>query len=295
MTLTDMTDADVAAMFGPKLDALAVLHRMTLAFPVSRFVVFSSISGLLGSRWLAHYAATTTFLDAFVHARRTAGLPATTVNWGLWKSLADHQDSAERQVTAESGLIPMDDRIAIDALTSVTGPRTPARAIVVDADWELLGAAYRTRTALHIVDEGMPAAGDGTDRGAITEGDTAFRRELRDADPSVRLSLLADRVADLVAKVMGLTSPAELDRSAGFFQFGMDSLMSVTLQRALSESLGELLPTSVVFDHPTVDALTDHLAATLPETAGLDTNEPDDGFDELSEDELLQALSERLG
>ncbi|MGX7696074.1 SDR family NAD(P)-dependent oxidoreductase [Gordonia polyisoprenivorans] len=295
VTLTDMTDEDVAAMFGPKLDALAVLHRMTLTFPVSRFVVFSSISGLLGSRWLAHYAATTTFLDAFVHARRTAGLPATTVNWGLWKSLADHQDSAERQVTAESGLIPMDDRIAIDALTSVTGPGTPARAIVVDADWELLGAAYRTRTALHIVDEVMPAAGDGTDRGAITEGDTAFRRELRDADPSVRLSLLADRVADLVAKVMGLTSPAELDRSAGFFQFGMDSLMSVTLQRALSESLGELLPTSVVFDHPTVDALTDHLAATLPETADLDTNEPDDGFDELSEDELLQALSERLG
>ena len=54
-------------------------------------MLFSSISGLLGSRWLAHYTATSTFLDTFAYARRNLGLPATTVNWGLWKSLADLQ------------------------------------------------------------------------------------------------------------------------------------------------------------------------------------------------------------
>ena len=64
---------------------------------------------------------------------------------------------------------------------------------------------------------------------------------------------------------MGLASPQLLDPSAGFFQSGMDSLMSVTLQRSLSESLGEALPTSVVFDYPTVTALTGYLATILPE------------------------------
>ena len=45
----------------------------------------------------------------------------------------------------------------------------------------------------------------------------------------------------------------------------MDSLMSVTLQRRLSETLGEPLTPAVVFDYPTVEALTDYLATILPE------------------------------
>ncbi|WP_156737689.1 SDR family oxidoreductase, partial [Mycobacterium sp. E735] len=55
--LDEMTDDDVTAMFAPKLDAAALLHRLTLTTPVRHFVVFSSISGLTGSRWLAHYTA----------------------------------------------------------------------------------------------------------------------------------------------------------------------------------------------------------------------------------------------
>ena len=78
-----MTDDDVDVMFRPKLDALAVLHRLSAKQPVRQFVLFSSISGLLGSRWLAHYAATTTFLDTFAYARRAAGLAAIDRQLGI--------------------------------------------------------------------------------------------------------------------------------------------------------------------------------------------------------------------
>ena len=115
--LSEMTDDDVTAMFAPKLDAAAVLHRLSLKTPVRHFVLFSSISGLTGSRWLAHYTATSGYLDALAYARRVIGLSATTVNWGLWKSLADTEDDAS-QVSVGSGLLPMDDEIAIGALPS---------------------------------------------------------------------------------------------------------------------------------------------------------------------------------
>src|SRR5262249_48527010 len=61
-TLREMTDEDVAAMFAPKLDAVSLLHRLSLPHPVRQFVLFTSISGITGSRWLAHYTATTTYL-----------------------------------------------------------------------------------------------------------------------------------------------------------------------------------------------------------------------------------------
>ncbi len=94
---------------------------------------------------------------------------------------------------------------------------------------------------------------------------------------------------------MGLDSPQTLDPSAGFFQFGMDSLMSVTLQRALAESLGIAVPASAVFDYPTVEALADYLAGNLSELFEVADQQSVDAYEDLSEDELLQQLSERLG
>jgi phthiocerol/phenolphthiocerol synthesis type-I polyketide synthase B len=293
ITLRDMTDEAVTAMFRPKLDVVALLHKLSVRHPVEQFVLFSSISGVTGSRWLAHYAATTTFLDTFAFARRAAGLPATAINWGLWKSLSDGQSDAERNVTLDSGLEPMPDEVAIQALPWVTGPGTPVRSTIVAADWGLLATAYRsTRAALRVVDELLPIE---------TEGDsspmhvTEFRETLRDAEPARRRGLLVDHVTAQVVAAMGLASPQLLDPSAGFFQSGMDSLMSVTLQRALSDSLGESLPASVVFDYPTVEALSDYLATILPELVEVADEETVDDYEDLSDDDLLKELSERLG
>lgn len=306
ITLDEMTSDDVSAMFRSKMDAVAHLHELSLTQPVDQFVLFTSISGVLGSRWLAHYAATTTFLDTFAFARRAAGLPACAINWGLWKSLADAQTGVELAATLESGLLPMEDTVALGALRYFLGPEAPARTTVVSADWPRLAAAYRSRAALHIVDD-LLADGLG-DAPAAPTGDTPFRAELRDCAADRRMDLLTDLVTTQVAAAMGLASAHTLEPTVGFFQFGMDSLMSVTLQRALSEKLGEVLPASVVFDYPTVEALTDFLASILPETietagtevAGRGEDSPGDVevdadvYDDLAEDELLARLSERL-
>ncbi|CKM70767.1 phenolpthiocerol synthesis type-I polyketide synthase PPSB [Mycobacterium tuberculosis] len=290
--LSEMTDDDVTTMFRPKLDALALLHRRSLKSPVRHFVLFSSVSGLLGSRWLAHYTATSAFLDSFAGARRTMGLPATVVDWGLWKSLADVQKDAT-QISAESGLQPMADEVAIGALPLVMNPDAAVATVVVAADWPLLAAAYRTRGALRIVDDLLPAPED------VGKGESEFRTSLRSCPAEKRRDMLFDHVGALAATVMGMPPTEPLDPSAGFFQLGMDSLMSVTLQRALSESLGEFLPASVVFDYPTVYSLTDYLATVLPElleigATAVATQQATDSYHELPEAELLEQLSERL-
>jgi len=285
--LSEMTNDDVTAMFAPKLDAVALLHRLSLRMPVRQFVLFSSISGLLGSRWLAHYTATSTFLDTFAYARRLLGLPATVVDWGLWGSLADGQQDAG-QVSAESGLLPMADEVAIGALPEVLSADAGVQSIVVAADWARLAAAFRTRGSVRIIDDVIPTSAD------ATPADSEFRKALRDCQPEHRYDRLLDHVAALAAQVMGRAPTEPLDPSAGFFQLGMDSLMSVTLQRSLSDSLGEFLPASVVFDYPTVDTLTDYLAGVLPELVEATGQQAADDYDDLTEAELLQQLSERL-
>ncbi len=274
VTLSDMTDDDVDTMFRPKLDALGVLHALSLRTAVRHFVLFSSISGLLGSRWLAHYTATSTFLDTFAYARRNMGLPASVVNWGLWKSLAEQQSGAG-QVMSDAGLRPMPDEAAIRALPMVMGPDAPVRSTIVDADWPLLAAAYRTRGALRIVDDVLARDVAGETDADQPMPESEFRRALHESPAERRRELLADHIGSLASAVMGLAATETLDPAAGFFQLGMDSLMSVTLQRQLSASLGITLPAAAIYEYPNIASLTDALcermgyvtAAETPTTA----------------------------
>jgi acyl transferase domain-containing protein len=149
--ITEMSDADVTTMFRPKLDAAAVLHRLTLRTPVRRFVLFSSITGLLGSRGVGHYTAANTFLGGLAYARRTLGLAATVVEWGLWKSWADEQPS-----TKSAGLQPMPNELAIRMLPAVLSPDAGVQSIVVGADWQRLADAYRMRAPLPVIGHLLP-------------------------------------------------------------------------------------------------------------------------------------------
>ncbi|MGE2718063.1 type I polyketide synthase [Mycolicibacterium litorale] len=104
------------------------------------------------------------------------------------------------------------------------------------------------------------------DAAAVPAGD--IKDVWRTCAPAQRFEMLRNHVGVLVSAVMGLPSAQSLNPSTDFFDLGMDSLMSVILQRALAETLGELLPQTIVFDYPTVELLAGHLA-TIGEAGSL--------------------------
>ena len=157
---------------------------------------------------------------------------------------------------SNAGLEPMPDEVAISALSAVMTPGAPIRSAIVAADWPLLAAAYRTRGSLRIVDELLRDADE-------DHGESEFCRSLRDSPAERRRDLLAEHIGSLASGVIGLAEGQALDPTAGFFQLGMDSLMSVTLQRRLSASLGIALPAALIYEYPTVASLTDALAERL--------------------------------
>jgi len=107
----------------------------------------------------------------------------------------------------------------------------------------------------------------------------------RVCEPEQRRRLLRDHVGLLVAAVMGLPEGQRLNPRADFFELGMDSLMSVLLQRALGETLGEVIDQTVIFDYPTVEELADYLT-TIADA----DRDAVDAYENLSE----AAFSERV-
>ena len=84
---------------------------------------------------------------------------------------------------------------------------------------------------------------------------------------SQKLAVLARAVDEAVSRILGLNGLA-LERERPLNELGLDSLMAVELRNALGAALGRVLPTTLVFDHPTAAALSLFLAGELGLVAG---------------------------
>jgi NADPH:quinone reductase-like Zn-dependent oxidoreductase len=80
--LPQLTAERFSRVMSPKVTGAWNLHTAAATLPLDHFVMFSSVSALVGTAGQANYVAANCFLDALAHHRHACGLPALTVNWG---------------------------------------------------------------------------------------------------------------------------------------------------------------------------------------------------------------------
>jgi acyl carrier protein len=94
---------------------------------------------------------------------------------------------------------------------------------------------------------------------------------------------------------MGLAEPEAPALEQGFFEMGLDSLMALEMKAHLGNSLGRNIPSTVVFQYPTIELLADYLLQdALPQPSEPVAPTASDELDGLSEDELLALLDDEV-
>ncbi|WP_330315484.1 type I polyketide synthase (plasmid) [Streptomyces sp. NBC_00523] len=78
-----------------------------------------------------------------------------------------------------------------------------------------------------------------------------------------RPALILAAVLEVAAEVMGLDSPSEVNVETPLLELGFTSLMAVDLRNKVIESTGVDLPATVVYDHPTFEALASYVDSLM--------------------------------
>jgi len=270
--VADLTAAQLAAVFRPKVRTAWNLHELTRDHDLSAFVMFSSVVGLLGLPGQANYAAANTVLDALACHRHLAGLPATALAWGLWAGdtgMTRHLTTQDLARMRRHGVaaMPTDEALALfgDMLQASQPTLVPVR---------LDRHALRSRDAtVPVLLTGLV----GSRRPAVSG--TSLAQRLSARDEAGQRSILLKLIRDNAAVALGHANPGAMDTSRTFRQLGFDSLTAIEFRNRLAAETGLNLPATLTFDFPTPVGLATRLReeivpAAIPDvesiTAGLD-------------------------
>ncbi|CAL9427124.1 hypothetical protein SUDANB105_01962 [Streptomyces sp. enrichment culture] len=252
--LESLTAERFEAVLAAKADAAEHLDALTRDADLTAFVLFSSLAGVVGNAGQANYAAANSYLDALAHRRRSLGLPANAVAWGLWaqdgglagrlagRDLERLSRDGVAALSAEDGLALFDRVLAADPATCVAA-RLDTAELHRRAAAGLLPDVFRSLVRL-------PER-----RAARTAGDTSLAARLASVPEPERDPMVLNVVRETAAVVLGHGDASLIDADRPFTDLGFDSLTAVEFRNRLGGATGVWLSATAVFDHPSPAAL----------------------------------------
>ncbi|MEV5545553.1 type I polyketide synthase [Streptomyces sp. NPDC052309] len=249
-TLDTLTTGQTTRVLAPKVDAALHLHELTRDLDLSAFVLFSSAAPLLGGQGQGNYAAANSALDALARLRRSAGLPAHSLAWGLWTvGMAgvlggDGAEQYARQIRARLGLVPIDpdSGMALFDNALAADRATPTTALLDTAALTDLARGGTLPAVLRSMIRVPPAA---------ASTGVGLARQLAALPDADRDGVVLREVRNVASAVLGHLSGDAIDPNAPFTELGFDSLGAVEFRNRLAQLTGLTLPSTLVFDHPT--------------------------------------------
>ncbi|MQY15477.1 Acyl carrier protein [Streptomyces sp. RB5] len=258
----DLTPDSLDRVLRPKADAAWHLHELTSGLGLTAFVLYSSAGGLVQPAGQGNYAAANVFLDALATHRRAAGLPATSLAFGLWSvvtGLGGELTDADLEKA---------DRQGLPALPAARGLELFDAAL--RTSYPLLAPLPLNETALAARGDAVPPLLRGTVRAAAVRRTAADRSSgtglagrLASLTAGERARTVLDVVAEQVAVVLGHESAAAVGPDRAFKELGFDSLAAVELRNALNTATGLRLPATLVFDYPSTRAVAEFIDTEL--------------------------------
>ncbi|WP_436844929.1 SDR family NAD(P)-dependent oxidoreductase [Streptomyces roseoverticillatus] len=249
--ITALTPERLDTVLRPKADGALHLHELTKDLDLSAFVLFSSLAGVLGNAGAASYSAANAFLDGLARQRRAAGLPGTSLAWGLWTDnggMGDRITDADRNRMGRSGVVPF---TSAEGLALFDAGLAVDRPVIVPVRLDVPGLRAMARAGLlPAVFRGLVGDTGGPAEESAAAATPALARRLAGMPEADQEKVLLDLVRNQAAAALGHADAARIEPTTAFRDIGFDSLTAVELRNRLKAATGLRLKPTLVFDHP---------------------------------------------
>lgn len=258
----------------PKVLGAWNLHNTALQQPqpLTFFTLLSSISGVVGQKSQANYAAANVFLDSFASYRRTLGLAACSVDLGVVEDvgyISERETIAKRLDTniwtgINEGLLhkilkfsilqqqdpPLNPTSASQMITGIPVPQTSDSFLLHDARFS--GLCFGKATVL---------AGR-TDTQDTSRDVRALLALLNaKADAAKVLEATIELVGRQLAKSLGMNEQMEPGKALS--GYGIDSLAAVEFRNWVRTELGREITTLEIVNAKTLTSLCELIVAKI--------------------------------
>jgi len=242
-------------VLGPK--ALGAWNLHSLTGDLDFFVLYSSISSLIGNPRQANYVAANSVLDALAKLRRHRGLPASVIQWGvLGETGMVARDATVGALLEQLGFTALSTEDALAALRETVYCDVETVA-VVDVDWSRLATLLPPTAGgrrLRLLAQATGSTGDAA---------TARVIELFDGlSDEGRREYILTVLATIVAAVMQMDE-LTFESSQPLREVGMDSIMGLEIATGIETALGLRLSGVELATGPSIEELAEIVLSRL--------------------------------
>jgi len=212
------------------------LHKITKEMPLDFFVLFSSVSALIGNSRQANYSAANSFLDALACHRRAQSLPATSINWGAIAIGMATESEEVRKHLENMGISPLSTTTALDLWMNMKKMEI-AQYGLMDTNWprwqefEPTGGNSPRFSKLMLTD----TANQNTQM-------TSICQEISQLPEHEQMGAISKVFCEQIAKILRIPVN-KIDFQQSLTQLGVDSLMAAELQTAIYQAFSARIST----------------------------------------------------
>eukprot|EP01052_Picozoa_sp_SAG31_P013040 SAG31_NODE_775_length_12190_cov_5.764866_3_plen_3681_part_01 len=243
-------------VFSPKVYGALNIHKVMrdcAVSPTCSFVMFSSVTSLMGNIGQANYGAANAFLDALAGCRRMMGLQGLSLQWGPWAEVGMASTLNHRMVWT-----PLANEDALRALDSALTMDHHLVAIARFERRELASVVHRNRWLRNFFAESQYA---------LDWQDQCVPHVTVRKHPTYSSVQILSKMLQSLLKYT--KSEAVLDEDTDLDTLGLDSIDSMQFVKDLSEIFAVNLSPNVMFAAQTVSDLRAHVIDEMGVSLGL--------------------------
>lgn len=284
--LVNLTHERNKAVIDTKARGAELLHKLTQKDPIEEFIMFSSMTTLIGNPGQANYVAANGYLEGLARARRQMNLPALTVGFSAISDVGYLTTDEENKAALTKRLekFSMTSVDVLDRLSEVLsidpGTVDAASVYIADIHWNAAQNLKIVESPLFDVPSRIlrlnPSdLSDGQfDLAGAIEGKSAEEAE----------TYIYELIAGEIARTLHIPA-SEIRRNRVIRDIGIDSLMAMELGMGFQQKTGFNLPLNNITDATTVGDVSHKLYLRIVGTGEQDSEE--------DKKEILEELATR--